>query len=412
MRRVSTVAAATLILAGLAAAGGAGDVMRETRPTVPADDLTAAVSGNHDFAVRLYQRLASSEGNLVCSPYSISVALGMTYAGAGGETAAQMARVLDFSLPPPRLHPALNRLDLDLASGSDETFTLRAANALWGQQGVTFQPAFLDTVGRNYGGGLRTVDFRADSEGARRGINGWVSEQTEAKIPELLAPGDLDDEVLLVLTNAIYFLGKWQLPFEPASTRPRPFHLLGGESVEVPFMGQKAYFGYADLDGVSLLELPYEGGRVSMLLALPDEGMLGPLERAMTGEAFGQVDQALAPTEVILRLPKWRFETRLKLADTLREMGMGDAVDPLRADFRGITTDLPFYIGEVIHQAMVAVDEEGTEAAAATAVVGRAGAAPPQTEPIVMTFDRPYLFFIRDRATGSLLFCGRVADPR
>ncbi len=253
---------------------------REAAPQVSENVLQALAAGNSVFAFDLYQALRREEGNLFFSPYSISVALAMTYAGARSDTEAQMADVLRFNLPQDRLHPAFNGLDQELAkrgegaAGVDgEGFRLNIANALWGQTGYPFLPEFLDLLARNYGAGMRLVDFASDAEAARVTINDWVSEQTEGRIKDLIPPDVLDATTRLVLTNAIYFNAAWAKPFQETATADGPFYPLDGEQVTVPFMHQSDTFGYARGDGYQLVELPYSGHELSMVILLPDEGV-------------------------------------------------------------------------------------------------------------------------------------------
>jgi serpin B len=409
------------------AAGGQGGVVQADKPRLVSDTTAAerdkVAAGNSAFAFELYQKLRQErDGNLFYSPYSISAALAMTYAGARGETEKEMADTLHFALPQERLHPAFNTLDVTLTSQADEesedAFQLSIANALWGQEGYEFLPAFLDTLAEHYGAGLRTLDFVQETEKARQTINDWVAEQTEGKIEDLIPPGTLNSLVRLVLTNAIYFNGKWELPFEANDTRDNAFHLLDGSTVQVPTMSQTEAFRYAEGDGYQALELPYRESNLSMILLLPEEGRFEEVEAALSaglvsaGLVSGVVAD-LATEQVRLSLPKFEFESDFNLSDVLVEMGMPSAfgLGSSGADFSGMTGDRALAIGAVIHKAFVAVDEEGTEAAAATAVVMLEMAAPAE-EAVEMKLDRPFLFLIRDGETGTVLFVGRVMEPR
>ena len=414
-----------LLLAGLVAGcggGGQGGVVQADKPrlipdTTPAerDELAA---GNSAFAFDLYQKLSQEgDGNLFYSPYSISAALAMTYAGARGETEKEMADTLHFALPQERLHPAFNTLDITLTSQgeeeSEDAFQLSIANALWGQEGYEFLPAFLDTLAEHYGAGLRTLDFVQETEKARQTINDWVAEQTEGKIEDLIPPGILNPLVRLVLTNAIYFNGKWVLPFEANDTRDDAFHLLDGSTVQVPTMSQTETFRYAEGDGYQAVELPYRDSNMSMVLLLPEEGRFEAVEAALSADLVASLVDDLATEKVRLSLPKFEFESEFDLSDVLVEMGMPSAfgLGSSGADFSGMTGDRALAIGAVIHKAFVAVDEEGTEAAAATAVIILEMEAPAE-EAVEMKLDRPFLFLIRDGETGTVLFVGRVMDPR
>jgi serpin B len=381
------------------------------------DDMQSVTQGNTAFALDLYRLMSRQDGNLFFSPYSISSALAMTYAGASGTTADQMAQTLHFTLPPDQLHPALNTLAQDLATRPSQAgeeiktpFELSIANALWGQQDYKFLPEYLDLLAQYYGAGIRLVDFRTDAEGSRQQINQWVSDQTKERIKDLIAPGALDEMTRLVLTNAIYFKAGWLFQFEKESTITEPFHLLDGTAVEVATMHLEKNLGYALQDQFRVLELPYESGGISMLLVLPDEGQFGVVESRLTPEMLTEAVNSLQYGKVNLALPKFKFESEFKLNQALIELGMTDAFQPDRADFSGMTSNRDLFIGNVVHKAFVAVDETGTEAAAATAVIMATTAAMPD-EPIEFRFDRPFIFLIRDNQTGSLLFIGRVLDP-
>ncbi len=388
---------------------------RETSPDVDASDTGALVDGNSEFAFDLYQAIRERDGNLFYSPYSISLALAMTYAGARGETEQQMADTLRFLLPQGRLHPAFNALDLELASrgegaeGKDgEGFRLNIVNALWGQEDYTFLEEYLDVLAENYGAGLRLMDFVNAPEESRVTINDWVSEQTEGKIEDLIPQGVIDAMTRLVLTNAIYFNAAWQSPFSEDLTRDGTFHLLDGGEVTVPMMGQTERFGYADGEGYVAVELPYDGRELSMVVLLPDTGRFEAFEGDLDADLVAAIVDDLAYKQVALTMPKFEFESEMSLAKTLVAMGMPIAFSG-SADFSGMTGNRDLSIADVLHKAFVSVDEAGTEAAAATAVVMKLTAVPEQ--PVEVTVDRPFVFLIRDIDTGSVLFLGRVMNP-
>ncbi len=400
------------------------DQPRQTSPDVDRADLDALVAGNSAFAFDLYQLLRTdADDNLFYSPHSISLALAMTYAGAREATAQQMADTLRFDLPPERLHPAFNALDLDLtnrgaaepSAGQDEDaarFQLHVANAIWGQSGYSFQPEFLDVLARHYGAGLRTLDFQNAPEAARGTINEWVSEQTEERIQDLLPPDAIHALTRLVLTNAIYFNAGWIYPFEEYATQEEPFTLLDGSQVTVPMMNQTEIFRYGAGNGYQAVQLPYHNN-IAMLIMLPDEGQFSTVEAALDAQQVQAVVDDLSPTDVRLKMPKFAIEAaRFSLRDVLVAMGMPDAFDPDLADFSGMDGTRELFIDNVIHQASITVDEEGTEAAAATAVIVGVTSAPmePPT-PVEMTIDRPFVFMIRDTTTGAILFVGRVVNP-
>jgi serpin B len=376
-----------------------GVASAETRP--------AATSINA-FAFDLYAALREADGNLQFSPYSISTALAMTYAGARGETADEMAAVLHFTLPADELHPAYKALAEQLIAGGEQAgYDLFVANALWGQKGEEFRRAFLRLIEDNYGGGLHELDFAREAEAARQTINAWVEKQTREKIVDLLQPGDVTADTLLVLTNAIYFKAKWLFQFDPHQTHEQPFTLETGKQIQTPLMQQTGEFKYAQADDMQVLELPYTGNDLSMIVLLPGKaGELSALEKTLTAERFETWLSAMKPCEVAVTLPRFKTTCRFSLADTLGAMGMRLAFTSA-ADFSGIT-DGVFFISKVIHKAFVEVNEEGTEAAAATAVTMIKASVQP---PPVFRADHPFVFVIRDNRSGAILFIGRVMNP-
>lgn len=391
------------------------DRQRVASPQVTTSDVADLVEGNSSFTFDLHQALGEKTGNLFYSPYSISLALAMTYVGARGETERQMAGTLRFNLPQDRLHPAFNSLDLELASrgegagGKDEKgFRLNIVNAIWGQKGYDFLAEFLDVLAENYGAGLRLLDFVNTPEESRITINDWVSNQTEGRIQDLIPQGLIDELTRLVLTNAIYFNAAWAEPFQPNATRDGPFYRLDGDELAVPMMNQTTSYGYAEGQGYQAVELPYDGRELSMVILLPEAGKFEAFEDSLDAERVDAVLDDLEYREVALTMPKFEFESDFGLKDILSTLGMSAAFSN-DADFSGMTGDRELFITDVIHKAFVAVDEEGTEAAAATAVVVGLLSAPP--EPIKVAVDRPFIFLIRDIETGTILFVGRVLDP-
>ena len=388
---------------------------RVTEPPVSQGDLVTLADGNSEFAFDLYQTLKDIDGNLFYSPYSISLALAMTYAGARGETEQQMADTLNFLLPQDSLHPAFNGLDIDLSSrgegarGKDEEgFRLNIVNAIWGQKDYEFLSEFLDVLAENYGAGLRILDFVAAPEPSRITINDWVSDQTEGRIEDLIPQGIIDTLTRLVLTNAIYFNAAWQFPFEEDATADGPFHLLDGGEITLPMMRQTESFGYAEGDNYQVVELPYDGQELSMVILLPKTGQFEVFEDSMDFQEVRGIISDIESQQVNLTMPKFEFESEFSLKKTLTAMGMPVAFSA-NADFSGMTGSHDLFIDEVIHKAFVSVDEAGTEAAAATAVIMGLTATP--TTPIQVTVDRPFIYLIRDIATGSILFIGRVMNP-
>ncbi|NIN63792.1 MAG: serpin family protein [Anaerolineae bacterium] len=385
---------------------------RVTSPDVAAADLAELVAGNSAFAFDLYQTIRGEEGNLFLSPYSISLALAMTYAGARGDTEQQMADTLHYSLPQGRLHPAFDALDLELASraegaeGQDGRFRLNIANSIWGQTGYSFLAQFLDVLAQNYGAGLRVLDFVNEPEDSRVTINDWVSDETEAKIEDVLPPNSITPSSVLVLTNAIYFNAAWLHPFDEEVTHDGKFNLLDGDQVTVPMMEQTAYFGYAEGEGYQAVELAYDGQELSMIILLPEAGRFEEFTSALDSEAAALILTDVTPQEVHLSMPRFTYESGFSLKETLAAMGMPAAF--ARADFSGMDGTRSLFIDDVFHKAFVAVDEAGTEAAAATAVVVARAAF---IRPKELTVDRPFVFMIRDIDTEAILFLGHVVNP-
>jgi serpin B len=392
------------------------DKDRITSPMVDQSDMTMLVNGDSEFAFDLYQALKKEDGNIFYSPYSISLALAMTYAGARGETAKQMADALSFNLPQDELHPAFNALALELdkrgegAGGKDgEGFRLNIVNAIWGQKDYKFLSAYLDLLAENYGAGLRVLDFIKDPNQSREVINQWVSDQTEGRIKDLIPEGSIDSLTRLVLTNAVYFNAAWKLPFQPEATTNGPFHLISGTDVTVAMMKQTGSFKYVEDDNYQAIELPYDGQELSMVIFLPAPGQFQAFEEAMNYQLVSDISaQKINNRQVALTMPKFEFESEFGLKETLMEMGM---VEPFRdsADFSGMSSQSDLHIDDVVHKAFVSVDEAGTEAAAASAVIVGTTSMPP--EPVTVTLDRPFVFLIRDIQTGTILFIGRVMNP-
>lgn len=386
------------------------------------EEVSELVAGNTAFALDLYAAVEeNTEGNLLFSPYSISQALAMTYAGAGGETAAQMADTLSFSLEQPALHEAFSTLNADLIErgNADENpdtrqtaRALRIANALWGEQSYPFSQSYNAQIEQYYGAGFQLTDFVNAPEEARGEINNWVAEQTEDRIQNIVPEGAITPITRLVLANAIYFYGGWQSTFMPNSTRDADFFLLDGSTVAVPFMFQRVYLPYFQGDGFQIVEFPYQGSNFTFTVIMPDD--FEAFENSLDAEALNDAISQLRPTEIRVYLPKFEFEFGTSLAQTLQSIGMVDAFDPMSADFTGMvegTPDQPLVIGDVLHKAFISVDENGTEAAAATVVMMPVGTGMNQTQPPEVRIDHPFIFAIRDTQTGTLLFLGRVLNP-
>jgi serine protease inhibitor len=410
-----------IVLTFVVVGGGvvAPAISSQARPTggmaMASPDAKALVAGNSSFAVDLYRKLGEKEGNVFFSPYSVSTALAMTYAGARENTQKEMAATLHFSLEQEKLHPAFSRLqarlkDIQRAGVID----LYVANSLWPQRDHPFLPEYLQLLRTSYGVSITMVDYQTGPtrEAARQRINAWVKQATRGKITDIIAPKYLTDLTRLVLTNAIYFKGKWLHQFRPMNTKDAPFHISASRTVQVPMMEQTDSFGYAETESAQILQLPYRGKEVSMLVLLPKEVEgLGQIEQKLSTGDFNEWRSRLRETKVNVFLPKFETTFMAALKPVLQAMGMIEAFQWPGANFAGFDGDPRwFYIGEVLHKAYVKVDEEGTVAAAATAVVGMGGGRP--APPPVFRADHPFLFLIQENSTGSILFLGRVADPR
>jgi serpin B len=427
VRKTIPVLLALGLLAAACGGGGAASSgallasdLERSAPDAPAGDVAAVAAGNNAFATAAYALLAAQEqGNLVYSPASIRLALAMAYAGARGQTAAEMAEVLRFDLDDAALHAAFNALDQALASrnheypatgdGVERKVQLSIANSLWGQEGFTFVPEFLDLLAEDYGAGMRVVDFVGAAEAARQAINEWVAEETNDRITELIPEGVLSEMTRLVLTNAVYLDATWSWLFDKGDTFQAPFFLLDGSEILVDTMHQDRSFLYAAGEGWQAVQLPYVGDELAMLFLVPDAGRFAEVEALVSGGLLDQVVAGLEGTQVELGLPKFEFRTKASVAELLAAMGMPTAFDPGAADFSGMTTEDRLFVSDVIHEAFIKVDEEGTEAAAATAVIMDLAAAP--SEGVNLHIDRPFLFSLYDRATGEILFLGRVLNP-
>lgn len=382
-----------------------------TKPVLITDKARAVAQESNRFAFDLYNRLREQEGDLFLSPASISAALAMTYAGAVGETEKQMARVLHFNLPKAKLHAGYGTLT-EILNSQQPGYRLNMANRLWAQKGYPFQPEFLTLTRDRYGAELAPVDFARQTEQARLAINAWVEEQTQGKIEDLIASGDLDAMTRLVLTNAIYFKGAWAKEFTKDATKDAAFHLSSDRRIMTPLMHQTDDFLYAAKDDLQILELPYAGGDLSMVILLPKQvDGLARLESQLTAEKVQQWTSDLRQRQVQVSLPKFKLTSRFYLSEVLQSLGLTLPFSP-QADFSGISTAEDLMISEVIHKAFVDVNEEGTEAAAATAVTIRVTAAPIVQEPVVFRADRPFLFFLRDNRTQAVLFLGRLTNPQ
>jgi|HubBroStandDraft_6_1064221.scaffolds.fasta_scaffold89573_2 serpin B len=391
---------------------------RNTSPQVSSTDLSTLATDNTKFAFDFYQALTAGDetSNEFYSPYSVSIALAMTYAGAQGETATQMASALDFELPLATLSPAFDALDLALASraqgqsGADgQPFTLNVVNSIWGDKTLAFQPPFLDTLAVNYGAAVRVVDFLHAPDTARVNINDWVAGETDNLIENLLPSGSISNATVFVLVDAIDFSAGWATPFQVSSTQPGTFHRLDGSTTQPPMMSEYLETTYASGSNWQAVDLPYAGNSTSMLLIVPQAGQFAAVESSLTGDFIGTVVQTLAPAGVTLTMPKFTIQgATVSLKAELTSLGMVDAFTTA-ADFSGITS-APVFLSDVLQQAYIEVDESGTKAAAATAVIGETLSALSNTATV--TVDRPFFAIIRDDPTGTVLFVARVVDPQ
>jgi len=375
---------------------------------------------NNNFGLALYDQLRQRPGNLFFSPFSIRTALGMAEAGARGETAAQLREVLRLASSDESLHVAFAEIIQQLNAAGGGNYEIAVANSLWGQDGAPLQPGFLDRIARHYGGRMNLVDFRRSAEAARTSMNQWVEDQTRQKIRALIPPDGLNADTRLVLVNAVYFKGMWMLQFPKSATRDEPFHLEDGRKVRVPLMHQSDEVRYLQTAGCQAVELDYRGGHLSMLVLLPDrKDGLRDLEKTLSARMLHQCITQMAVREVKLFLPRFTITWgTVDMCGPLAAVGMPLPFNRTQADFSGINGHRPpheeaLFISAVLHQALVDVNEEGTEAAAATAVGVAPTAAPRSKRRAVPTFraDHPFLFAIRDQRSGATLFLGRVADP-
>jgi serpin B len=397
-----------------------------TTATLPADlpklappapsELGTLARSNNAFGLDLYAKIRAQKGNLAMSPVSLSTVLSLTWAGAKGETAAQMKKVLHADGTPEQAVDVAGKLASSLRDPSKKV-TVRIANRLFGEKSYAFEQAYLDRAKAAFGAPIEGIDFRGAAEAGRQHINAWIAGETENRIKDLLPPRAVDRETRLVLTNAVYFKGDWAAPFEKDRTFDAPFHPTPGATKKVPTMHAQTHFAYAATDGVKLLDMPYQGGELSMLLVLPDADV-DALEQRLTPALLDTWTGALKFTQVDVALPRFEIDPAAStpLADTLKALGMPLAFERFKADLTGIANPKSpedrLYISAVFHKAFVKLDEKGTEAAAASAVVAtREGAAARPEMPPEFHADRPFLFFLRDLKTNLVLFMGRVADP-
>ncbi|MGD9794920.1 MAG: serpin family protein [Acidimicrobiia bacterium] len=404
-----------------AAVGEARSSLRRA-PSDPSSGTRGADAVNA-LGVDLYQQIRSSSPtqNFVFSPASIMLALAMTRAGASGTTAAEMDAVLHSALvgsDPTALHTAMNALSSALDSRSGDVPTvdgvakveLSIANSLWGQQDITWLPPFLDRLAAEYGAGMRLVDYTADAEAARVAINAWVDDQTKHRISELLSRGSIDRSTRLALVNAVYLKAPWLIPFDVSATVAGPFTAATGETVQAPTMQARRRLPYTRGPNWQAVEIPYIGGSLAMMVIVPDAGALSAVEVALTDGLIADAASAFTAHQVNLGLPKFDIETNLSLSEMMAALGMPTAFSS-SADFSAMTADERLAISAIIHQANITVDEVGTEAAAAAAMMMPASGSAIAPEVVDLNIDRPFLYALRDVPTGAVLFLGRISDP-
>ena len=373
-------------------------------------DAAVVVAGNNQFAADIYGKLAATPGNVFLSPFSISTAFAMVDAGAAGQTDAELRGAFHFTLPGEQTHAAYGALldSLDVGRGF-ENYTLATANRLFGQDGFPFLAPFLATTKDHYGAELLPVDFAGNAEAARGTINDWVASETDDKITELFGPGSLDSSTRLALANAILFKGNWVKHFEHGQTADAPFTLGDGSTVSAPMMHKEDAIAIGQVPGGRIGVLPFDGKDIAMMVLLPEAADgLPALEAQLSGEAVAGWIAGVhdGDEETSVSLPKFGFTSQFDLSGTLIDMGLATAFDPAAADLSAMDGARDLYLQSAVHQAVIAVDEDGAEAAAATGVGAGTTSVP---EPFDV--DHPFVFFIYDQVTGSILFLGRVADP-
>ncbi len=377
----------------------------EPEVVVPDEDLAAAVHGNTAFALDLYRQIASQPGNLVTGPLSISFAMAMNQMGARGATEAQAARAMHFDLPSDRLAAAFDELSRELGSLARPKVTISPVDQLFGQRGYPFEEPFLAILNSRFGAPMAVVDY-ADPESARQLIDDWVASRTNERITDLVPPGTLSALTRLVLVNAMYLKADWAVPFNAALTEDRSFRLASGRKVKVPTMSMTIGQAVARSESYRAIELPYDGDRLVMLIVVPSD--LAAFEAGLTSDAYDAIVESLEQDTVALTMPTFSARASVGLTEPLKALGIIDLFDPGLADLSGISPEPGLHVGAAVHQAFVKVAEQGTEAAAATAIGDTGTSGPPPT----FRVNRPFLWFIRDRGTGSILFMGRVTDPR
>lgn len=400
----------------------ANNIVRSAKPraltvTPLLDSKQLYADGQSKFATAMHGQVRALDGNLVYSPFSMTSALAMLYVGAKGNTATEMKSALSFQLDGAPLFSAFNWADQELASrgkgaksADGKPFRLNVVNDVWSQTGFAFDPTYLDTLAEHFGTGVHVQNFKLDPEGSRETINDYVQKVTESRIKDLLPEKSIDTSTRLVLTNAVYMNAHWKVPFEPKATNDAPFTKLDAQKANVKMMHQETYFSALVGNGYSAVELPYEDDNLSMLLVIPDAGTFGAFEGNFDAAKLKAVRTGMKVERVELAMPRFEFPSTIPASDVMKKLGMVSAFGG-GADLSGITTSEPLKVAEIFHKAFIKVQENGTEAAAATAVVIGPTSAAPIENRVKINADRPFMFVISDKPTGTVLFMGRVLDP-
>lgn len=407
-------------------------LQREENPAVSEEAKAKLIEGHNAFAFDMFDLIRQDEGagqNMFFSPTSMTIALSMAYAGARGTSATEMAAALHYTLPPDELFASFNWLDQTLEERDDDAydrslaeatqygdgelpsrddFRLHIVNSIWGERTMTFEQPFLDTLAVNYGAGVFLSDFRGNANVERVRINDWVAEETLDRIQDLIPEGAIDSATRSVLVNAIHLKLPWDKPF--GTPEDLSFTRLDGTTVAAPAVGQQNTWRYAEADGLQAVRIPLEGFEVGLVVIAPPVGELDAFEAGLTSESFQAFLDGMESREVIFRMPKVNFTTpSIMLRPKLAALGMNAPFSPSTADFSGITQDEPLFISDVVHKAMLGIDENGVEAAAATAVILAGSGIPP--EPVEFDVDRPFFVAIVDAPTDTVLFAGHIVDP-
>jgi len=394
-------------------------VIREASPGISLNKIQALAQDNTSFALSFYDMIREENDNIIFSPISLSLALSMTLAGAESATEQGMIDALQLSLPESEIYPTFNALLLEIEKSQVNTagesqgnqFQLNIANSLWGQAGYDFEASFLDTLAKNYGAGMHIVNYKEKPEESREIINQWVEQETEEKIKDLIPSGAINTLTRLILANAIYFKGSWLMPFSETGTEKVPFFTLNGAEAEVDMMqlfGE--YLRYYRGENYQVVDLPYFSNDFTMRIIVPDQESFKDFEDELEEDILADIQENIRSQKVNLRMPKFDYETTVNANESLMALGMSDAFNPNTADFSDINEANELFITDVIHKATITVDEEGTEAAAATAVIMGLKSMAPE-DPVELTIDRPFLYLIQHIPTGTILFFGRVVEP-